>query len=212
MSYKKELVVARYKENIDWIKDCKSIHQVTVYNKDETNQENTNALPNLGRESHTYLYHIINNYDNLADYTIFCQGDPIFHDHHFVEKINSIDSIILEHTKKGFYFFSIESTEKLSGIEKGEHLVALPTYYFLDLLFCIKIKEDINYTYNCSAQFVVKKQNIRTRPKSFYKFLYSFVSSEKDPIEGYVFERIWKFILDKNINHSNKYRKFNDIY
>jgi hypothetical protein len=208
MSYKKELVVAKYEEDINWIKDCNNIDMVTVYDKNENRQENINTLPNIGRESHTYLYHIINNYNNLSDYTIFCQGDPIFHDHHFVEKINNIDSIILSNIKKGFYFFAGECKEEINETYSEKHPVGLPISYFLDLLFDIKIPQKINITYNCSAQFLVKKQNLLNRPKSFYRFLINFVSNEKDPIEGYVFERIWKFIIDKNIPTSNKYKRF----
>ena len=33
------------------------------------------ALPNIGRESHTFLYHIVDCYDRLATVTIFLQGD-----------------------------------------------------------------------------------------------------------------------------------------
>merc|ERR1719271_2253245 len=36
-------------------------------------------LPNVGRESHTYLSHIVKNYDNLARWTVFTQaGEPSF--------------------------------------------------------------------------------------------------------------------------------------
>lgn len=31
-------------------------------------------LPNRGREGHSYLHHIVENYDNLADITIFLPG------------------------------------------------------------------------------------------------------------------------------------------
>ena len=32
-------------------------------------------MPNVGRESHTYLYHIVENYDNMADWTVFTQSE-----------------------------------------------------------------------------------------------------------------------------------------
>ena len=32
------------------------------------------SLPNVGRESHTYLYHIVNHWEELADWTVFFQG------------------------------------------------------------------------------------------------------------------------------------------
>ena len=88
---KTEIVVARYNENLDWLKKIKKSKdiKITVYNKGKDDIDVPFIpLPNIGRESHTYLYHIINNYDNLADQTIFCQGDPIFHSPDFINLIN----------------------------------------------------------------------------------------------------------------------------
>jgi hypothetical protein len=88
---KTEIVIARYNENLDWIKKIKKSKdiKITVYNKGKDDIDVPFIkLPNIGRESHTYLYHIINNYDNLADQTIFCQGDSIFHAPDFINLIN----------------------------------------------------------------------------------------------------------------------------
>ena len=88
---KTEIVVARYNENLDWLKKIKKSKdlKITVYNKGPDDIDVPFIrLPNIGRESHTYLYHIINNYDNLADQTIFCQGDSRFHSPDFLDLIN----------------------------------------------------------------------------------------------------------------------------
>jgi hypothetical protein len=88
---KTEIVVARYNENLDWLKKIKKSKdlKITVYNKGKDDIDvPCIKLPNIGRESHTYLYHIINNYDKLADQTIFCQGDSIFHSPDFLDLIN----------------------------------------------------------------------------------------------------------------------------
>ena len=88
---KTEIVVARYSENLDWLKKIKKSKdlKITVYNKGKDDIDVPFIpLPNIGRESHTYLYHIIHNYDNLADQTIFCQGDPISHSPDFINLIN----------------------------------------------------------------------------------------------------------------------------
>jgi len=72
---KYQIVVSRYNEDIKWLIPFKLI--TIIYNKgDEDLNLNFNIikLPNIGRESHTYLHHIINNYDNLKDRTIFIQG------------------------------------------------------------------------------------------------------------------------------------------
>ena len=85
---KTEIVVARYNENLDWLKLLSEKVKITIYNKGNNDIDFPFiALPNIGRESHTYLYHIITNYNNLADRTIFCQGDSIFHSPDFIKLI-----------------------------------------------------------------------------------------------------------------------------
>lgn len=77
-----EIVIARYKADISWSDMYKSIR--TIYDKGWANENITKIkdeslikLPNIGRESHTYLHHIVYNYDDLADVTVFTQdGAP----------------------------------------------------------------------------------------------------------------------------------------
>jgi hypothetical protein len=78
-----EMVVAKYKENIAWTKDYSSIvSSISIYNKSGSPIEYTTNfssckiidLNNVGVCDHTYLYHIIHNYDTLADITIFVPG------------------------------------------------------------------------------------------------------------------------------------------
>lgn len=76
MELKKErfldIVVARYNEDISWT--YKYRPNVIIYNKGNDPIDGSILLPNVGRESHTYLYHIISNYNNLANKTVFVQG------------------------------------------------------------------------------------------------------------------------------------------
>jgi len=74
------LVVARYNENIDWVLAYNDI--AIIYNKGpdpELPFQKLINLENIGREGHTYLYHIIKNYENLNKKTIFLQGSPFEH-------------------------------------------------------------------------------------------------------------------------------------
>jgi hypothetical protein len=85
-----ELVIARYNEDLSWLKKIPKSIKITVYNKGNDNIDFPFIkLPNIGRESHTYLYHIINNYDKLADKTIFTQGDSIFHSPGFIDLLKN---------------------------------------------------------------------------------------------------------------------------
>ena len=92
---KTQLIIARYHENISWVLDKKNkINDIVLYNKGrpiELSNTKIVSRPNLpihGREPETYLYHIISNYDQLADYNVFTQGDPIQHSPYFLEIIN----------------------------------------------------------------------------------------------------------------------------
>jgi hypothetical protein len=78
---KMEIVVARYNEDLEWINTgVFANYPVICYNKgsnDEFTIHSVNMvikLPNVGKCDHTYLYHIVNNYDNLAEFTMFLPG------------------------------------------------------------------------------------------------------------------------------------------
>ena len=71
MSYK--IVVSRYNEDISWL-DCE-ISNCIIYNKGKPLLiDNEIMLPNVGRESETYLHYIITNYDNLPDIIVFTKA------------------------------------------------------------------------------------------------------------------------------------------
>jgi len=76
-----EIVIARYQEDISWSYVYRDI--CSIYNKGskklEYHSENVVQLNNVGREAHTYLYHIINRWDYLADKTLFTQGNIADH-------------------------------------------------------------------------------------------------------------------------------------
>jgi hypothetical protein len=82
---KKRLTIAHYSENLDWLGLINKGIEIFIYHKKNTNllynekkeiNKNEFELCNTGRESHTYLKHIIDNYDNLSDIEFFCQGEP----------------------------------------------------------------------------------------------------------------------------------------
>ena len=76
-----EIVVSRYNESLSWMDEYPfSLFTYTIYNKgsnDDFLKKQDNKvidLDNLGRCDHTYLYHIVSNYDNLKPITIFFPG------------------------------------------------------------------------------------------------------------------------------------------
>ena len=75
-----ELVIARYNEDILWSRNFSKCTLTTVYNKGKAHPKGLHEtarsvqLPNVGREAHTFLHHIVRHYDHLATTTIFFQG------------------------------------------------------------------------------------------------------------------------------------------
>jgi len=196
-----EIIVARYKEDISWLNNIKNIKYKSVYNKFYL--ENI-SLPNIGREAHTYLYHIYNNYDNLSEINLFSQGDPIFHCPDFISRVNNLD---LDKIRLP-YFFGSTGIENCHGNNDSRHPNGLPIYYFLDLLFDKKVSPNDRFTVPYGAIFLVSKEIILHRPKDFYGFLLKFTTNETTPIEAYIIERLWPFIFDINLSLSLKYKNF----
>lgn len=84
-----DVVVAQYKEDVRWIGDLvhPSIRKIFVYTKGPVVRDMSDErvfhsyLPNVGRESHTYLWHCVHNFRSMAsgemaDFTFFLQGSP----------------------------------------------------------------------------------------------------------------------------------------
>eukprot|EP00928_Gymnodinium_smaydae_P012930 TRINITY_DN14722_c0_g1_i10.p1 TRINITY_DN14722_c0_g1~~TRINITY_DN14722_c0_g1_i10.p1 ORF type:complete len:3728 (+),score=644.46 TRINITY_DN14722_c0_g1_i10:172-11355(+) len=70
-----EVVLAHYTQDLSWVNDFSDRNaHFTIYSKGDPAPQTTELLPNVGRESHTYLYHIVNHYDTLAPWSVFMQA------------------------------------------------------------------------------------------------------------------------------------------
>lgn len=87
------IVVARYEEDVQWTEAYSDI--CTLYNKGSSKPNA--ALPfvirleNTGREGHTYLYHIVSNYESLSQNIVFTQADPFPHNPTILCAVDAID-------------------------------------------------------------------------------------------------------------------------
>ena len=111
-----EIVIARYNENLSWMNNSPfNEFKYTIYNKGFNNnfeQKYINkviTLPNIGRCDHTFLYHIVTNFDNLANITIFFPGS-INAQHKISIAIRIINEI--KKYKKGVFIGNYNSSIK----------------------------------------------------------------------------------------------------
>lgn len=89
------LIVARYMEDVHWVSPYNDI--AYIYNKGRNDIsgiiERIIPLENIGREGHTYLNHIINNYSELRARNIFVQGCPFTHNNTILYGIDNYDQL-----------------------------------------------------------------------------------------------------------------------
>lgn len=183
------IVVARYNEDVTW---TKQFSNVIIYNKgtplsDDFNQK---YLNNVGKEGHTYYKHIYDNYDNLADYTIFLQGNPfdhspniIFNLHKYITNTNLI--IDFEFLSEHVLYCN------LTGCVYDSGLPLVDTY---EKIFD-KRKECMAFKFGAGAQFIVSKKKILQKPKEFYLKIIKMLENDINPIEGFVIERFHELIF-----------------
>jgi GR25 family glycosyltransferase involved in LPS biosynthesis len=85
-----KVVISRYNEDVSWTNQLK--YESIVYNKNPEDLDSfENNLPNVGREGHTFMNFIVENYDNLPDYVAFLQGNPFDHCGDVINIINNYD-------------------------------------------------------------------------------------------------------------------------
>jgi len=193
---KSQIIVARYNEDISYLLPYSNI--ITVYNKGDNNiHPNFNSiitLPNIGRETHSYLYHIIQNYDFLAENTLFMQG--------YIDDHNSLTiNKYLENTS----FTGNSSLCNINVLKKNikfqnKYIKDLrlsnnTPYFFINNILGIDIRNNKNINIVWGAIFSVHKDLILEKPLSFYKNILKYLE-DFNPEEGHFMERSWYLIYN----------------
>ncbi|GAB2605318.1 DUF3431 domain-containing protein [Spirosoma areae] len=191
-----ELVVAHYTENLNWLRNLPAGLAKTVYTKgaDGSGEHSAIPLPNAGREAHTYLYHLVNRYDFLAEWTVFCQGKPFDHAYDFKKTLREFVTLPDQISPTGFRWLGhLIDTDDNRGQRlfqpwsKNEDGRELDLSGFHRALFQNDGPE--TYTFVLGAQFAVHRDIIRSQPLSFYE--QALIVSVVFPDAAHCFERSW---------------------
>lgn len=203
-----EFVISRFKEDLSWTNEIKN-SKVTIYDKGDDISPYI-KLPNIGREAHTYLYHIIKNYDKLEEYTCFLQGNPL--DHMISLTLYEIDNAKFDMSN---HFIEVGKFGKcdLDGSPHHPHLEIdkiIFNKFFIDKPLSIQDFCDLGPTnvieWIPGAQFIVHKNLILNRKIEFYENLLKEFNRTDIPCIGYdnsnkmpwVLERVWSYIFNPN--------------
>jgi hypothetical protein len=212
-----EIVIARYNEDLNWLKESPfNEFKYIVYNKGiNSNFEKSGVtkiitLPNVGRCDHTYLYHIINNYNSLANITVFFPGsiNMVNKKAKAIEILNRIKKnnfnkaiFIGEYTndlKKKFNDFKLDNWQSSdlnnANLYKDSKLnpsIIRPFGNWFKLHFG---KQIINY-YTINSIFSIEKRDIMKFKINKYIFLLKQLETHANPEVGHYIERSWGAIF-----------------
>lgn len=201
------LVIARFSEDISWLnKPELKVFPKTIYNKGpELKGFKSIQIPNVGREAQTFIYHIIKNYDNLDDITIFLPGSCMD-----VSKINKTnETLSLAVSTEDSVFVGIEYPDvvkKFGQITKSEwigtnaeNIALLPTakvapaeYRPYKKWYDHYIGKDVlTKLVSWTAIFAVSRKHILQRPREFYIAINECLNKHSNPEEGHFMEMTW---------------------
>lgn len=210
MPIARELVIAHYNGSVDWIHEVQSLFdKVTIYHKGPAPLDVPNAevivLPNVGREAHTYLTHMIRRYDSLADQTVFsqdgysdklspwvfyriCQGDAVIN--HFSVDVPWEDSIVQHWPHyKGIPMVPMGCNQRV----------------FFDRYILDSPGETVIPWLN-GAYVTASREEIQCRPRSCYERLLheTGLSEHVNPESAYLMERSWYALWKKPVSECRR--------
>ena len=137
---KHSIVVANYNEDINWLLPYED--SVIIYNKGTSKIppfSNVVSLPNVGREGHTYLHHIIENYDELSERITFIQADPHLHNDTILYGLDNFDKF-MPFQPLGLRWLESKQIPPNPILEKYKTV----TSYGLEFMV-MKLDSDLNY-------------------------------------------------------------------
>tara|TARA_Y100000589_G_scaffold331848_1_gene387434 strand:- start:2797 stop:3495 length:699 start_codon:yes stop_codon:yes gene_type:complete len=208
---KNSIIVSRYEEDISWLERYKDFN-IYIYNKGEKIETKLSNkvlnLPNVGRESHTWIYHIVKNYNNLDSVNIFLQGRV--DDLGIMAFTNPKD--YLEKTKK--FGFSASRLgllgplhwKKNVGIEKDKRYkikwengeISRSSEDFRNFAKNLFPKIPIFVATSYGGCFAVTAKKIKKYDLDFYENILSILEKHPNPIEGHFMERLWCYLFTEN--------------
>ncbi|XP_071798647.1 uncharacterized protein [Asterias amurensis] len=202
-----EFVISHYKEKLDWLKPiAKDCH---VYDKGHGKSlkpsfpvKQWEELPNVGRESHTYLYHIIKYYESLADVTVFLPDEladytpefcfPAPTD--FLEKAREGIPCLVYSTHENWGSIKHIDQWKLEydqGLMRHAKNATLGEFY--QTVFGRAPPQAVDC---CLAGcFSATRRCLQKHPKKFYQKLISFLDDHSNPEEGHYLNRLWHAVV-----------------
>jgi hypothetical protein len=217
----RQIVLTRCNEPesmFEWLKDFVDKPEVVIYNKGNSSFGlPAQARPNVGRDLETQLWHILTNYDNLADELLMLQ--PRFDDHLDWPRwageddidFNRLPKSILNHEYDGsiLQYINVYHTEcynphnvSVPGVitrDYWEMQTSINQEYLDGLNSLVKtnytVDDVICWTFSPGIAYSVPKSMILNKSKAWWQRCYDFYMSAPPPhCHAYFYERCYPLL------------------
>ncbi len=213
-----ELVVARHREDLSWLRELGL--PGAVYNKGPELAADAlppgvalALLPNLGREAHTFLTHILARYETLPRHTAFLQGNPFAHLAPPEEPAvtpgglrETLLKLAAQNTPfAGLAWFRL----RCDGLGRPHDLADpakegrwkgfgkdIPVARVFEALFDAPPPQEF-IARAPTGNMLVRRDRILARPKAFYQRALDLVLADADDAQntGHALERLWQAVF-----------------
>lgn len=194
----REFVVARYNEDERRWLDVSMTCDVALYDKGRPSiLTKSVVLPNVGREAHTYMWHVVERHGSgLADETFFSQCDPEPHSRGFMSMCSSV-KLVSDFVEFGDNVL----VNDLAGRPDHPHgrIGLLDIGRIWSELFVTEPPKLLRV--RAGAIFAVRRKRIELLPRSFYERCLALSSTGYAPWE---FERLWPSIFTVDVGYIKK--------
>jgi len=223
------MVIARYKEDLHWLTKYqdKAFRNVYIYNKSDIDNTKTSKdigcvlngkecikidLANEGRCDHTYLHHIVTNYDTLASVTVFTKGSSdmyrerkklAFTINKVFETKNTVMSVDEHQAPVNISQAQFEITryrashpknrQNIFDIHGSKMKLANPRPF--GKWYAIHFPGLIITKSVYAGVFAVSRNHIYQHPKSYYETFLKELEGHSNPEVGHYIERSWVAIF-----------------
>jgi len=213
-------VIARYREDVSWLR-CSGLPAIVYDKSGEHDGQGVRdqlagfpasviPLPNVGRESHTYLQHILAVYPDFPQTTLFLQADPFPHlPQGMGPRELAAEALRLAERKvpfKGLAYYSI----KCDHLGRPHHLADprtrgqwtgwgrdIPVGRIHAALFGGPAPLQY-HAKGAAGLFLVSRERLLSRPRELYARALELVLADPDDAAntGHAMERLWSIIFN----------------
>jgi hypothetical protein len=202
------IVSSHFNEDVSWLEKFGYPYWVVSKSKVHPRVNNFNTIPNQGLEFSSYLWFLLNNWDNLPDSIAFIHGHK--DSYHQQE---SMDFVLKNLIKSDFCYLNGDFSVAIHCLNAkhpwfNQYFSEMWSYLGLD-----SVCSAPNFAIvKPSTQCLISRDFLKSRGRQFWERIFSCLMSHQSHYQlALVLEIAWPFIFDTHPDHQ-QFQKFKSFF